>query len=217
LLSDGAESLPLQCFSKACLQKIRNAEQVARDTNERLERQEASVRQQYFGQSTSDLPVDKPLRYGQYDPRSSIDSYLAALRNMPPPWRVPGSGNKPDDGRQDLRSETASTVSDKDAETSPRSVGDLLGDLPAQCLMAYYESRRRWIFGGPSLSTQGLHVEGVSNSGSNSHKCGRTWKDRDECPLSLAGVGVSVMNESSTAKMGDYRERYASAFTVKYD
>lgn len=204
---EGLDSLPLQCFSKVCLQKIRNAEQVARDTNERLERQESSLRQHYFGQSSMDPSLDKPLRYGQFDPRSSVDSYLAALRSMPPPWRVSGAAKKSEEGKQDVKSETASTVNENDSDASPKSVVDVLGDLPAQCLMAYYESRRRWIFGGPSLTTRGLHVEGVNNDGSNSQRCGRSWSDRDECPLSLAGVGVSVMNETSTTKMGDYRER----------
>jgi integrator complex subunit 6 len=211
LPSEGAESLPLLCFSKVCYQKIRNAEQVARDTNERLERQEAGLRQQYLGQSgpAVDISIDKPLKYGQYDPRSGVESYLAALRSMPPPWRVPGAANmKADEARQDIRSDTASMVSDKDSESPRKSVVEVLGDLPAQCLMAYYESRRRWIFGGPSLTARGLHVEGVNNNGSNSQRCGSTWKDREECPLTLAGVGVSVMNETSTSKMGDYRERW---------
>jgi hypothetical protein len=105
-------------------------------------------------------------------------------------------------------------VSDRDSESPRNSVLDVLGDLPAQCLMAYYESRRRWIFGGPSLTTHGLHVEGVNNDGSNSQRCGRTWNDKMECPLTLAGVGVSVMNETSTSKMGDYRERWVDKTVI---
>lgn len=202
------DSLPLQCFSKVCLQRIRNAEQVARDTNERLERQDASLRQQIFSHPLSDQSSDRhpSLRYGQFDPRSSIESYLASLRSLSPPWRIPGGSGKCDESKLDMKSETASIISENNGE-SPKTVVDVLGDLPAQCLMAYYESRRRWVFGGPSLTTRGLHVEGVINDGTNSHQCGQSWNDRDECPLSMAGVGVSVMNETSTAKMGDYRER----------
>ena len=45
LNSDSTEgALASQCFSKACLQKIRNAEQMAKISNERLERQEAELR-----------------------------------------------------------------------------------------------------------------------------------------------------------------------------
>lgn len=204
------DAMLLQCMSKVCLQKIRNAEQISRDTNERLERQEASLRVQAFAQvdSSPRHPDERaaPLRYGHYDPRSSVESYLAALRQMPPPWRVPGGHSKVEETKHDIKSETASMISEKELE-SPRHVIDSLGELPARCLMAFYESRRRWIFGGPSLSTRGVHVEGVSNDGSNSHRCGRTSKVRKECLLSIAGVGVSVLNESSTTKMGDYRER----------
>jgi len=223
LHADAIDSLQLQCMSKACLQKIRNAEQIARDTNERLERQEASLRAHNFSQPQQQLAhdqsrnqkKDEKLRYGQFDPNSSVDSYLAAIRSMPPPWRVAGVSSSRQGGntKQDLKNDAASMISENKEADSPRSVVDTLGDLPAECLMAYYESRRRWIFGGPSLTTRGLHVEGVSNDGSNSHRCGRTSRDREECLLSLAGIGVSMMNETSTTKMGDYRERLLFART----
>jgi hypothetical protein len=209
LPTDGIDSVALQCFSKVCLQKIRNGELLAKDSNERLERQESSLRRQ-------NAMIEHPprnekiasIRYGQFDPRSSVDSYLAALRNMPPPWHVPGLAvpSKEEKKVQELKSDTNSIVSEINTE-SPVSVVDVLGDLPAECLMAYYESRRRWLFGGPSLTTKGLHVEGVNNGGTNSQRCGSKSSDRDECLLSMAGVGVSVLNETTTTRMGDYRER----------
>lgn len=209
LHTDGVESLAMQCFSKVCAQKIRNGEQIARDSNERLERQEAGLRRH-------EIPIDltgngqsevKPLKYGQFDARASTESYLAALRNMPAPWRVGSAGQrKQDDKAQESKNEAAS-LTGRNKDESPASVMDLLGDLPATCLTAYYESRRRWIFGGSGLTTRGLLVEGVNNDGSNSQR-GRPEPDKhEECLLSLADVGVSCLNQTTTSKMGDYRER----------
>ena len=86
-------ALASQCFSKICLQKIRNAEQMAKITNERLERQEAELRRR--GMPTLDIPnrtnVVPTIKYGQYDPRCPVESYLAALRQMPAPWRIPST------------------------------------------------------------------------------------------------------------------------------
>jgi hypothetical protein len=215
---EAMDSLAFQCFSTVCAQKIRNGEQIARDFNERLERQEACLRSQGAAQS-GDLSNkaahnehEKPLKYGQFDTRTSTDSYLAALRNMPAPWRVGTAGQRSSStqedkkGGRDGKSDTASEMGENDAE-SPKSIVDILGDLPSTCLMAYYESRRRWIFGGTGLTTRGLLVEGVNNDGTNS-QCGRPGPDnQEECLLSLAGVGVSSLNQTTTTKMGDYRER----------
>jgi integrator complex subunit 6 len=128
---EGIETVAAQCFSKLCLQKIRSAEQQARETNERLERQEAELRRhginptestlrKHHGDDSRGLPI---VGYGQYDPRTSTASYLAALRNMPAPWRVgaPSKRHLKDDdamktaevGSQDGRSEAASVVSGK--------------------------------------------------------------------------------------------------------
>ena len=225
LNADATEgSLPSQCFSKLCLQKIRTAEQAARESVERLERQESELRrrgnqfyeheanEQQQRQAGMKQPSPKPypvVGYGQYDPRSSTESYLAALRNMPPPWRVGVAGKS----KVERAEETPSTDSTGKSITQPKkatghlSALDALGDLPANCLMAYYESRRRWIFGGPSFSTRGVFVEGVSNDGSNSQKCSAKPDPMERSLLSVAGVGVSSLNEVSTTKMGEYRER----------
>jgi hypothetical protein len=232
LNTDGTEgALSNQCYSKICMLKIRNAEQMAKTANERLERQEVELRrrgismvetarpenQQAQAQlaskgNQSSVETSKAIppasRYGQYDPRSHVDSYLAALRNMPAPWRVTGAAK----GREPI---TGSSVSDKhmapaNAETKDGNrlnAIDIVGDLPAKCLMAYYESRRRWIFGGSGLATRGLFVEGVHNDGSNVQYCGAKRDKMTESLLSFAGVGVSQLNETTTAKMGDYRER----------
>ena len=82
-----------------------------------------------------------------------------------------------------------------------------LGDLPADCLLAYYESRRRWIYGGVSLTTKGLSIEGVKNEGTNSQKYNAHHTLGDESMLSVAGVGASQLNQTTVCKMGDYRER----------
>jgi hypothetical protein len=191
---DGMEIVAMQCFSKVCHQKIRNGEQVAKDNNERLDRQEAILRWSHTALETRRDEEALSIGYGQFDPRSSTDSYLAALRSMPAPWRVSGPEKRPVDGSKRVPTETKSAV-------------DVLGDLPAKCLMAYYESRRRWIFGGPGLTIRGLHVDGTRNDGSNSQRHGGKFSEREECPLSLAGVGVSTLNETTTTKMGEYRER----------
>ena len=228
LSSDGTDgALASQCFSKTCLQKIRNAEQVAKEKSERLERQEAELRRR--GKHAFDSPLrghqqqqqakrwqndqagdnskTPTIGYGQYDPRSSSESFLAALRSMPAPWRV---GAKLKNFKKDIRSQDG--ISDNSSMSSApecrsRSASDVLGNLPADCLMAYYESRRRWIFGGSGLTTRGLFVGGVPNDGSNVQHCGVKRNIMDDSLLSLAGVGVSQLNATTTTKMGDYRER----------
>jgi hypothetical protein len=223
LNADGTEgALASQCFSKICFQKIRSAEQSAREKNEHIERQELElrrrgsqtfefqVRTEQQQQPQKRLPNDQLadnaktllIRYGQYDPRSSTDSFLAALRGMPAPWRVGIGGSK----SSESEARDVSPVKSADGP-APHKTVDTLGDLPADCLMAYYESRRRWIFGGSGLTTRGLFVEGVPNDGSNMQQCGATRNVMDESLLSIAGVGVSQMNATTTAKMGEYRER----------
>lgn len=222
LTADGTEGgLASQCFSKACLQKIRNAEQSARENNERLERQEAELRRRgsqtfepqrlesqphprkRFHNEQANGTADGPLvGYGQYDPRSSTDSFLAALKGLPAPWRVGATLSKP----ADLEAKEVSPLKSGSGSIPCKAV-DALGDLPANCLMAYYESRRRWIFGGSGLTTRGLFAEGVVNDGSNMQQCGAIRDAMEESLLSVAGVGVSQLNATSTARMGDYRER----------
>jgi integrator complex subunit 6 len=158
-----------------------------------LEESQRQQQNQKVGLDSS-KPLPPVVRYGQYDPRTPVDSYLAALRHMPAPWK---SGIAPKPNREEN-----TKVGKKQF-----NVMETLGDLPAKCLMAYYESRRRWIFGGSGLSTRGLFVEGVQNDGSNSQRCGAKRDRNRESLLSLAGIGVSQMNETTTAKMGDYRER----------
>eukprot|EP00980_Cylindrotheca_fusiformis_P003037 scaffold709_cov197-Cylindrotheca_fusiformis.AAC.5 len=222
LTADGPEgALAMQCFSKNCLQKIRTAEQMAQETNDRLERQEAELRRR--GTVEQQQPPGKRLGndhsvetaksqcqavgYGQYDPRSTTESFLASLKTMPAPWRV-GAGPKSSTARGSTAegSVEATPFSGK-LDTISKSAVHVVGDLPAHCLMAYYESRRRWIFGGSGLSTRGLFVDGVHNDGSNVQFCGPKRDAMDESLLSLAGVGVAQLNATTVTKMGDYRER----------
>jgi integrator complex subunit 6 len=210
-------TLVSHCFSKTCLQKIRNAEQMAKITNERLEHQEAELRrrgmpildkpsrtdqqhQQHHNQKSSKNAAST-IKFGQYDPRCPVESYLAALRQMPAPWRISSTAG------------STMTSKDKGNNTSPKentenqNAMDALGDLPGNCLMAYYESRRRWIFGSSGVSMRGLHVDGVNNDGSNVQRCVAIKDKSKESLLSFAGVGVSELNATTTAKMGDFRER----------
>jgi len=85
---DPIDSIISQCFSRLCLQKIRNGEQFSKESNERLERQEEEYRKHT---AEHDHGEGQIIGYGQYDNRTDPSSYLAALRNMPPPWRV-GAG-----------------------------------------------------------------------------------------------------------------------------
>ena len=78
------------------------------------------------------------------------------------------------------------------------------GNLPTECLLAYYDSRRRWIFGGSGKTVRDLNVEGVK-SDNNVH----TYLSRLETNslLALSGVGCSSYNECDISKMGSYRDR----------
>ncbi|KAG7356165.1 hypothetical protein IV203_000851 [Nitzschia inconspicua] len=217
----------IQYYSKECQQKIRNAEQMAKATNERLERQEAELRrrgvptgesasrtdQQYFskqhpstGQDQTDAEGCSPtIKYGHYDPRSSIESYLAALPSIPAPWKSNGKPRKISKKTSDA--ENPDYAVGHSTTKKNQSAADTVQDLPAKCLMAFYESRRRWLFGGSGLATRGLYVEGVNNDGSNAQRCDAKRDIMNESLLSFAGVGVSQLNSTTTAKMGDYRER----------
>lgn len=214
--------LETQCFSKLCLQKIRSAEQAAIESNERLEKQEAELRRRgtqileapsrveqqhqpqkrFQNDQNSEATKIPAVGYGQYDPRSTSDSYLAALRGMPAPWRVGVAAGKSKEieARDSSPGKMVQII-------NPHKAVHSLKDLPPGCLMAYYESRRRWIFGGSGVTTRGLHVEGILNDGSNVQQCGATRNIMEESLLSMAGVGVSQLNSTTTAKMGDYRER----------
>jgi len=78
LSTDSYESIAAQCFSRSCLQKIRQGEKVARETNERLERQEAELRRrgvqlieshnQDARRQGLDAAAAPVIGYGQYDP-----------------------------------------------------------------------------------------------------------------------------------------------------
>ena len=125
-----ADSIIFQCFSKVCLQKIRNGEQIAKDNSERLERQEMSLRTRSGVLGRNDKPP--VLRYGQFDPRGSLDNYLAALRNMPAPWR--SGGSHAHQSKEESKTQPGKSRPES-GEESPRSVLDLIGDLPAAGLM----------------------------------------------------------------------------------
>ena len=196
LQTDGVEVMAMQCYSKECHQKIRQGEQIAKDNNDRLELQEEGLRRSHIGENATNIGHELRIGYGQFDPRCSVDSYLAALPTLPAPWRVPGA-------RQRLQEQHQQRVS---APQSERTALDILGDLPHECLFAYYETRRRWLFGGPGVTIRGLHAEGVRNDGGNV-QMGSKPAEAEECPLTLAGVGVSTLNHTTTVKMGEYRER----------
>mmetsp|Transcript_4842 Transcript_4842/g.10672 ORF Transcript_4842/g.10672 Transcript_4842/m.10672 type:complete len:654 (-) Transcript_4842:111-2072(-) len=210
------ESLPSMCFSPTCLLKIQQGEKAARDGNDWLRGMEQNLRMrktrsmqemqlatehlQTMGRNNNVSSTTKGLHqdanslsvgYGQYDPRMNVHQYLSSLRNLPPPK-----------GETDLNSESDGTSS--------------ISLLPPSCLLPYYESRRRWIFGGTGLTTRGLHVEGVNNDGVNTHYANQ--KPEDEPLIALAGVGANTTNQTSIARMGDFKERlnFSPATFVDY-
>lgn len=79
--TDTIESITSQCFSRLCHQKIRAGEASAKDAVIRMDHRHDAL-------STISLNCDETLtqRYGQYDRKSSLSSYLAALRTINPPW-----------------------------------------------------------------------------------------------------------------------------------
>ncbi len=79
--------------------------------------------------------------------------------------------------------------------------------MPQECLLAFYESRRRWIFGGSSLSTRGLSVEGVNNCGTNVHRVNVKRNLMDEPLLSLINFGASTIERTPISKMGEFKGR----------
>mmetsp|Transcript_54534 Transcript_54534/g.115848 ORF Transcript_54534/g.115848 Transcript_54534/m.115848 type:complete len:656 (-) Transcript_54534:26-1993(-) len=215
LLQSQQESLPSLCFSPSCLLKIQQGEKAARDGNDWLRGMEQNLRMRksrtmqemqlatdHLQTMARNLPIimkgarqDSNLLaigYGQYDPRMNVHQYLSSLRNLPPPTGERGGS--------------------EGASSSPISL------LPSSCLLPYYESRRRWIFGGTGLTTRGLHVEGVNNDGANTHHYNASQKMEDEPLIALAGVGAETTNQTSIARMGDFKERlnFAPSTFVDY-
>ena len=59
-----------------------------KDHNERIDRQEEELRRHKIQSIVPECDGgQKTVGYGQFDPRASVSAYLAALRNLPPPWR----------------------------------------------------------------------------------------------------------------------------------
>lgn len=197
---DGQEPLPAICMSASCLNKIKAGEKNAREGNDWLRGIERDLSQQgrlpppiagaVVNEKGAAVGLDAQegqvsIGYGQYDTRTSISSYKSSLRNMPPPTKARGTSEQ-DKAPQQL-------------------VTDILSDLPASCMLPYYESRRRWIFGGTGATTRGLHVDGVNNDGVNVLTASKSADD--EPLIALAGVGAESVNQTSISIMGDFRER----------
>lgn len=204
---DSQEALPLLCFSPTCLLKIQNGEKAAKGSNDwlrnmeqRMHRTRSSQEVQLAAehvQNNMSRDVSQGLQqdaegvsfgYGQYDPRMTEHQYLNALRNLPPPWKKKGQ-------KEETGVESGGIV------PSPISL------LPSSCLLPYYESRRRWIFGGTGLTTRGLHVEGVNNDGCNVHHYNANHKPEDEPLITLACVGAETTSSASISRMSDFKER----------
>ena len=81
-----------------------------------------------------------------------------------------------------------------------------LGDTPMNSLLAFYESRRRWIFGGFGQTVKGVFVEGVKKD-SDSHLHRHNPSDDNEPLLTLSSVGASDLGQVKIVNMGDFRER----------
>jgi len=197
---ESQEVIPLLCMSPACLSKIHSGEKAARDGNDWLKGMEQNMRkrkarsifdeqsQLHSSQQTAKQEA-QTVEYGEYDPRSMTEQqYKHLLRNLPPPWK---NGHKLEDEKGDKKSE--------------RKINPVVM-IPNSCMLAYYESRRRWIFGGTGLTTRGLHVEGVNNDGVNTHHYNSSGNIDDEPLLALAGL-CGTINQTSIAKMGDFRQK----------
>ncbi len=87
---DSIDNIILQCFSRQCLQKIKNGEQLSIENVERLERKEEEYRNNMNDIHEGGI---EDVGYGQFDKRSQPSNFLCALRQMPPPWK-PGSKRK---------------------------------------------------------------------------------------------------------------------------
>ena len=175
------ESLPGLCYSKICQQKISKGEQSARSSIQWLKQMELSMKGRPLHNAMADRPQLSSFGYGQFDPRMTEAQFKSYLRSLPP---------------QKVDTEKSSDT------TSSGGTGITL--LPSSCLLPYYESRRRWVFGGTGLATRGLHVEGVDNGGFN---CNTNGTEEDQPLLTLAGIGATTSNNTSIATMGDFKTR----------
>eukprot|EP00986_Skeletonema_menzelii_P000422 scaffold124_cov153-Skeletonema_menzelii.AAC.11 len=198
---ESQEVLPLLCMSPSCLSKIQNGEKAAKHSIDWLRGMEQNIRKRRARSTIDDQSQlqqnvkQETFGYGEYDPRMTEQQYQHLLRNLPPPWK---NGIKEDDQKSERKLNPVAMV-------------------PISCMLAYYESRRRWIFGGTGLTTRGLHVEGVNNDGVNSHHYNSSGNTDDEPLIALAGL-CGTINQTSIAKMGDFREKlsYSPVSFVDY-
>ena len=185
------EVLPLLCMSPTCLNKIHNGEKAAKNSIDWQRSMEKNMKNMRTRQARSTVEDNSQLLnkkesqtfgYGEYDPRMTEQQFKHLLRNLAPPWKN-GIIEEENSG----------------GNVSP------VARVPTSCMLAYYESRRRWIFGGSGLSTRGLHVEGL-NDGVNTHHYNSSGNIEDQPLIALAGF-CGTINETSIAKMGDFREQ----------
>jgi hypothetical protein len=207
---ESQDTLPLLCMSPTCLNKIHSGEKAARDGNDWLRGMEQNMRKRKARSLTDEQShiihprsisgagkqdEDQVLvGYGEFDPRTMTEQqYKHMLRHLPPPWK---NGKKEKYDSEDC---------DKGKNDEGRKVNPV-AMVPTSCLLAFYESRRRWIFGGSSLATRGLHVEGVNNDGVNTHHYNSSQSIDDVPLIALAGL-CDTVNQTSLVKMGDFREK----------
>jgi len=83
----------------------------------------------------------------------------------------------------------------------------VLGNLPASCLLSYYESRRRWIYGGFGPTCKNNVVNGVHQTTSSHKREASEESDKTNNLLVLAGCGAQRTNVKSVEQMGEYAVR----------
>lgn len=184
-----------QYLSQSVHLRIKAAEQSAKEYDDKNLRREEEYKKCISWNSST--VASSKIRYGHYDPLTSLDTYLSMLRSLPPPPKNEVEKSEIENG--------VSEISQGNDTNLPR-VFDCLGMLPKRSLLAFYESRRRWIFGGEGVSTKGLSVEGVKSS-SSCHTYPNKPNLDDEPLLSLAGLGASRINEAPIGRMSDFKER----------
>ena len=114
---ESAEAAISQCLSRPVMQKIRNGEQIAKTNNDRQEQREGEYRRQ--ASETNHHTDTCRIRYGQFDCRSPISSYLNALRNLPPP---PSKRKIAAEEKEDTHDKSPKSMNEQEEKESKKSL-----------------------------------------------------------------------------------------------
>ena len=157
--------------------------------------------------------------WGNYDDKlfQSSEAFELVLRELPPPPTTTTQGigkktalcllyhNNEEVEEEEKEKEKEEEETDDDEEEEAEL--DVLNMLPPDCLLSYYESRRRWIYGGSGLTCKNIVVAGVHQANASHSMSGSKKSGGVQNMLCISGVGGSLTNARTIESSADHAPR----------